>query len=176
MPLPLVAPSITISSASPPDFASLATILPLANAANPIERFMFRPDHRASSQQWALQQFHTGQKPNAGTTTHILKAVTAGSGEAIAFAIIRVVSGCGGQELEDQDEKESHGIESEEKDDTIDEESSGWEANADEIMNHEFCDKWMTKLKDIYERHMKGKDHACTCPCVSIILYALMVA
>lgn len=145
-------PNVTISPASPSDYSSLAIILPLANATNPIERFMFRPDHRHSSQQWALTQFRDAQKFKAGTTTHILKAAAAESGQAVGFAIIRVF----------EHEHDQKGVE--EKDDSkaaVSPENSGREADADDILNHEFCDVYLTRLKEIYERHMSGQKHAC---------------
>ncbi len=160
--------SITIAPASPTDFLSLAAILPLANAANPIERFMFRHDHHDSSalppsQQWALTQFRAAQKSNAGTTTHVLKALA--DNEAVGFAIIRVVKGKGlgagaengqdakGDRSEVSDDNHTNAVESQE--------TSGWEANADHVLNHDFCDVYVTRLKGIYERFMNGKDHAC---------------
>ena len=159
---------VTISHASPSDFLSISAIIPLANASNPIERFMFRYDSRdpsalPPSQQWALAQFEAAQKPSPGVTSHIFKAVI--GNEPVGFAIIRAVHG------NTRDKPSEHTAKSESEKivtgyensgaENGGQESSGWEADADTILNHDFCNVYIERLKTIYELHMKGKDHAC---------------
>ncbi|KAI4101988.1 MAG: hypothetical protein L6R37_004653 [Teloschistes peruensis] len=96
---------VTILPALPADYPTLASILPLANAHNPIEHLMFRPNSPSSpttdpsttdplsttptttpvpSARWAMAQFHNAQTTTssaAGTKTHILKAVVSDGGE-----------------------------------------------------------------------------------------------
>ncbi|KAI4202637.1 MAG: hypothetical protein LQ350_002430 [Teloschistes chrysophthalmus] len=112
---------VTILPALPADYPTLASILPLANAHNPIEQLMFRhnpttppsptdtttkpPTHtEPPSARWAMTQFQNAQTTpsSSGTKTHILKAVVSSEedeggegqgveGKAVGFAIVRVI-------------------------------------------------------------------------------------
>jgi len=84
--------------------------------------------------------------------------VTAGGGEAVGFAIIRLV-GEKSVSKEAEQGAEAEGSKEAAEVDGI----SGREADADDVVNHEFCDVYLARLKDDYERHMGGRDHACRC-------------
>ena len=93
-----------------------------------------------------------------GPTTYVLKAVTARGGESVGYAIIRVVGEKNVSKGAEQGAEAEGSKEAAERDST-----SGWEADADNVVNHDFCDVYLRRLKDNYERHMGGRDHACRC-------------
>ena len=162
-----------ISLASQSDYTSLAAILPVANAANPVVSFMFGRDHSNPSapdpsQQWAMTQFQAAESSD-GPTTHILKAVTevGGHEEAVGLAIIRIVGGIGtdgggmgGRDVRDEAEKKCDN----DANPAMTGETSGLEADADDALNPDFSQTYLARLMDIHKRHMDGKDHACTSP------------
>lgn len=39
--------------------------------------------------------------------------------------------------------------------------SSAWHDSGEDMLEPEFCAVYMTRLKEVYERHMAGKRHAC---------------
>jgi len=115
---------------------------------------MFRQDPHdplpPPSHRWALRQFEDGRESHltpGGPTTHVLKAVEGGRGEAVGFAIIRVYGGEGGGAT-GMDVEGGAGGEGDDVDDGLD---------------HEFCEVWIQRMKEIYERCMDGKDHGCKC-------------
>ncbi|KAI9757778.1 MAG: hypothetical protein M4579_003314 [Chaenotheca gracillima] len=171
-------PPITIGHAGPADFPTLAAILPLANANNPIERFMFRPDSNPPyhkhhpSYQWALAQCRASQQNQEGSQnpkTYVFKAL-AGPGqgqwedEAVAFAILRVYQDHRAEE-EDQNEKGVSSIEitknpGNEEEEEAEQQSSDSTVDMSEMLNQEFCSAYLARLKGPYDQHMGGRNHA----------------
>ena len=154
-------PLVTVSHALPSDYPSLASILPLANAANPVERFMFRHDawnkSLPPSHRWAMRQFQEGEKSHevpGGPKTHILKAKLDEIGESVGFAIIRIFK-----------EGKAKGEEVGTATGVATDVDTGGTGAEDVGMNHEFCKVWITRMNEVYEQEMNGKEHACKwCP------------
>ncbi len=86
---------VTISTAEPADFPSLASIFPLANASNPIHHLMFKRDTSLGASPSPAERCMMAQFSAAETSTepktHILKAVPVGQESAVGFAIVTIV-------------------------------------------------------------------------------------
>lgn len=120
---------------------------------------MFRHDARKDptppSHRWAMRQFQEGKRSHllpGGPKTHILKAVVEGSGEAVGVAIIMVFKE--GGRVHGEEVGTAKGVD-------IDAGGGDAEEDIDDGLNHEFCNEWITRMNEVYEQEMDGKDHAC---------------
>ena len=90
--------------------------------------------------------------------THILKAMPEGSQEAVGFAIIRVF----GRERADRNRDEGAEVSGAKG---VDIDGGDLEVRDSSVdgLNHEFCEVWLKRMKDVYEGCVGGKNHACRC-------------
>ncbi|KAI4123160.1 MAG: hypothetical protein LQ338_005409 [Usnochroma carphineum] len=116
-------PPIHISHAHAADFPSLAAILALASAVNPIERFMFKHDNEhqeTPSARWAMAQFQNARS----------------SSDNGDVTIVRII------ESESQRPNDEVEIGSE----------PAFEKVTDKMLDPEFYEVYIASLKEIYER------------------------
>jgi len=152
---------VTISNAEPSDFPSLASILPLANVTNPLHHLMSKQDTSLGNSQSPAERWTMSQVSAAETSTepktYVLKAVPVGQEKAVGFAIVRVV-----EELEGNGktgEKGERGGMIKQNGGAV--ATSAWHDSGDELLEPNFSEVYMARLKEVYERHMAGKRHAC---------------
>ena len=114
-----------------------------------------------------MRQFLEGEQSHlvpGGPRTHVLKAVVEGRKEPIGFAIVRVFSG---GRVQEGVEKEGGGtpekkVISSAKGVDLDCHIVGeHEGEVEDELNYKFFDEWRSKMKDLYEKYMDGKEHAC---------------
>lgn len=155
---------VTISTAEPADFPSLASILPLANASNPIHHLMFKRDTSLGSSQSPAERCMMSQFSAAETSTepktYIMKAVPVGQESAVGFAIIKVVEE---PKADGEIERKGEGSKTTTQNSKA-VASSAWNDSGDDFLQPEFCAVYSSRLKDVYERYMAGKRHACEFP------------
>ena len=140
------------------------------------------------SAQWAMMQFLRRDKEGGGNSC-VLKAVVGGGGveggegEAVGFAIVKVVGGEGGGDVmasegmgggrsrDRASEEEAGGrdVEGGSADGT----TQGGEGDTREILNADFCGVYLPRMKEIYERHMGGRRHVCMSSLLATAAFSL---
>ena len=115
-----------------------------------------------------MTQFGDTEESNlkSGGSIYVLKAVPAGHDAAVGYAIVKVFDNDINdkkQNLEERKDKNDDDPNSAGGDERLLEGdlAPGREVIDDPTLEPEFCAVYLKKLNDVYERHMKGKPHAC---------------
>lgn len=155
---------VMISTAEPADFPSLASILPLANAKNPIHHLMFKRDtslgnSQSPAERWTMSQFSAAET-STEPKTYVLEAVPKGQESAVGFSIVKVVDEPRG-DGQTGEKKECSGMTTQNGKAVA---NSAWHDSGEDMLEPDFCAVYMARLKEVYDRYTVGKRHACRSP------------
>lgn len=103
-----------------------------------------------------ISQFSAAET-QTGSKTDVLKAVPVGQELTVGFAIVKTVEEPEGKGNPGE-QREGTGMATQNGSPAA---SSAWHDSGEEMVEPEFCAVYMARLKEVYERHMAGRRHAC---------------